>query len=275
MNETEPLVSAIITTHNRAGLLPRAIDSVISQSYSNIELIVVDDGSDDETPEVIEKYKERYSLIYIRNEQPAGAPAARNKGINAAKGKFIAGLDDDDEWREDRIEKLVEAYSEEYSCITSDAKMIYPKKEARWKKKKYIDLKTLLFTNQVGNQVLVSRKRLMHVGGFDENLKAAQDYDLWLRLCAEYGTVKNVQKPLQNIYMNHEQERITGRSFEGYLQFYEKHKSRMNHKQRKYQLYKIRRAQNKGTSFKDFFSSVPLFRWRKEFTHILMNKYWK
>ncbi len=275
MTSSNPLISAIITTHNRADLLPRALDSVIAQTYKNIELIVVDDGSSDNTPEVIQKYKEQYPLKYIQNKQSLGASAARNKGIEAASGKFITGLDDDDEWHEDRISELVAAYSDEYSCVTSDTKMIYPNGEVIWKKKKVIDLDTLLFTNQVGNQVLVRRNYLQEVGGFDENLSAAQDYDLWIRLCDVFGPVRNVQKPLQTIYENHQKERISNQAWKGYLQFYQKHKRRMNKKQRKYQLYKIQRAQRKRESIKEFLNFVPIRRYFKEVKRIIADWYWK
>lgn len=276
MKQFQPLISAVVTTHNRAGLLPRALDSVIRQSYSNLELVVVDDGSEDETREVVEKYQHKINLVYIRNRQSLGAPRARNKGIEATGGEFIAGLDDDDEWHEDRISELMSVYSDDYSCITSDTRMVYSKGEVVWKKKKVIDLSTLLFTNQVGNQVLARRERLLKVGGFDPNLSAAQDYDLWIRLCAEYGPVQNVQKPLQRIYMDHQENRITDQSsFKGYLQFYQKHKHRMNRKQRKYQLYNIRRAQGKQEGISEFFNWVPSQRYFKEAKRILADQLWK
>lgn len=291
MPTDKPLVSAVIPTRNRAHLLERALKSVIAQTYSPIEIIVVDDGSTDETPEVVQKYNEQHkvpssggdlgvgkkmAIIYIKNEQSTGAPAARNKGIRAAKGKFIAGLDDDDQWHEERICKLVAAYSDEYSCITSNTKMIYPNGQAVWRKKNVIDLNTLFYSNQVGNQVLALRDRLLEVGGFDESLKAAQDYDLWLRLCAKYGPVKNVPEPLQTIYMNHESERITdSSSFRGYLQFYQKHKHRMNQAQRRYQLYQIRRAQGKTERISEFFKWVPNWRYFKELKRILAGRLWK
>lgn len=264
MNE-RPLVSAVVTTHNRPELLKRALDSVAMQTYHNLELIVVDDGSQPSVQKVVEPYNEVLSVQYIRNEEAMGACHARNKGIQIASGKFIAGLDDDDAWDKDRIEVLVNAYSDEYACVTSDTVMVYPYKEAIWKKKKTIDLDTLLYSNQVGNQVLVRRNRLLAVGGFDPDLKAAQDYDLWIRLCQAYGPIKNVQQPLQTIYMDHEKERITDlTAFEGYLQFYAKHKHQFNIKQRKYQLYKIRRAQGKSQSLTEFLQWVPSFRYWKE-----------
>ena len=272
MVETKPLVSAILTTHNRAALLPRALDSMVAQTYENIELIVVDDGSTDATPDVIEKYQDHIAIEYIRNEESKGACRARNIGIEAASGLYVAGLDDDDAWHEKRIAELVEAHSEDVACVTSDTLMVYPNYEAPWHKRKLITLDKLLFTNLVGNQVLVRRNRIQEVGGFDEKLTAAQDYDLWVRLCDRFGPIRNVQKPLQTIYMDREEGRITGQSaYKGYLQFYKKHKYRMNHRQRKYQLYKIRRAQAKGESMAEFVSCVPPFRYWKELKRIGTN----
>lgn len=270
---TKPLVSAIITTHNRAKLLPRALDSVIVQTYDNLEIIVVDDGSTDQTPEVIAKYNEKIPIRYIRMEQSVGACKARNKGMEEASGVFVAGLDDDDKWHKDRIQEMLAVYDDKYAAVTSDTLMVHRKGEAHWKKKKVIDLDTLLYTNQVGNQVLARRDRVLEVGGVDPKLKAAQDYDLWIRLSEKFGPVRNVQKPLQTIYMDHEERRITNSSsFEGYLQFYQKHKGVMNKSQRKYQLYNIRRAQSKPLSAKEFLSCVPPFRYWSELKNEVANK---
>ena len=95
-----PLVSIIIPTHNRADLLPRAIKSVLSQSYTNYEIIVVDDGSSDNTAEIVQKCAPGTRYIYQEN---AGASTARNKGIELAKGEWIAFLDSDDEWLPDKL----------------------------------------------------------------------------------------------------------------------------------------------------------------------------
>lgn len=274
--DERPLVSAVVTTHNRPDMLIRALDSVAAQSYPNLELIVVDDGSEPAVRSKVDSYRELMPVQYIRNEQAKGACRARNRGFEAAAGMFIAGLDDDDRWHEDRITALVKAYSDEFACVTSDTLMVYPHKEMVWKKKKVIDLESLLFTNQVGNQVLVQRDRLSEVGGFDPDLKAAQDYDLWIRLCEAYGPIKNVRQPLQTIYLDHDGERITGHSsFEGYLQFYNKHKRKFNRAQRKYQLYNIRRAQGKPASQSEFFRFVPAFRYWKEIKRLLIRKFFE
>lgn len=272
--DPKSLVSAVITTHNRADLLPRALDSVIVQSYDKVEIVVVDDGSTDRTPEILHQYRERISLKSIRLEESLGAPRARNKGIEAASGEFVAGLDDDDKWHKDRVKALMAAYDDNYAAITSDTVMVHPNGEARWKKKKVIDLDTLLYTNQVGNQVLARRDRVLEVGGFDPDLQAAQDYDLWIRLCERYGPVRNIQKPLQTIYMDRQEGRITSTSsFRGYLQFYNKHKKKFNRQQRKYQLYNIRRAQQKPVTFSEFLSCVPPFRYWSEFKNEVAKKF--
>ncbi len=153
--------------------------------------------------------------------------------------------------------------------------MVYPNGEARWKKEKVIDLDTLLYTNQIGNQILTRRSRILEVGGFDPDLQAAQDYDLWIRLCEQYGPARNIQRPLQTIYMDRQEGRITSASFKGYLQFYNKHKKKFNRAQQKYQLYNIRRAQNKPVTFGEFLSCVPSFRYWSEFKNEVIKKLWK
>lgn len=262
----EPLVSAVITTKNRADLLPRALESVHRQSYSNIEIIVVDDGSTDDTAEVLKEFAAKHAIIQIHNETSQGACRARNQGIEAASGEFIAGLDDDDQWHPRRVELLLEAYRDDFSCVASDVELVYPNRTVTWKKEKLITYNDLLYSNQVGNQVLVKKERLQAVGGFDESLAAAQDYDLWLRLSNAFGPVRNVNKPLQKIYMQHGSGQIsnTKTQLNGYLSFYEKHKAEMNFAQQRYQLFNIRRVQGKVASFSEIFSWVPPSFWMKE-----------
>lgn len=274
MKKSKPLVSAIITTHNRADLLPRALKSVLGQTYNPLEIVVVDDASTDNTEEVVRGFQQKHEIRYIKNDTSQGPAETRNIGIRAATGKFVAGLDDDDEWHRDRVAEMVKAYSDEYSFVTTDTTMKFPNGQADWRKKKVIDLQTLLFTNQVGNQVLVLRDRMLEVGGFDTEMSAVEDYDLWVRLCAVYGPVRNVQQPLQTIYMDHQKERVTDREFKGYVEFYNKHKYRLNRAQRKYQLFKIRRAQGKPVDVAEFISWVPPFRYFDELKTLIAKRIW-
>ena len=274
MEDEKPLISAIITTHNRADLLPRALESVLAQTYSPLEIIVVDDASSDNTEEVVRDFQQEHDIRYIKNDTSRGPAEARNIGIRAATGKFIAGLDDDDEWHKARITEMVQVHSDEYAFVTTDTTMKFPNGQADWKKKKVIDLETLLFTNQVGNQVLAHRDRMLEVGGFDAEMSAVEDYDLWVRLCASYGPIRNVQKPLQTIYMDHQKARVTDREFRGYVEFYNKHKHRLSRAQKKYQMYKIRRAQRKPMGIGEFISCVPRFRYIDELKNVIAQKIW-
>jgi len=271
-----PLVSAVVTTHNRKDLLRPALDSVKAQTYQHLELVVVDDGSEESAKQVVHEYEDAFDrVVFHRNEVPKGACAARNKGIELANGVFIAGLDDDDEWMPERIQKLVNAYRDEDAFVTSDVLHIYPNRELVWKKDTLITLERLLYSNQVGNQGLIKKERLIEVGGFDESLSSAQDYDLWVRLCERYGPVRNVQEPLQKIHLEHEGEQITSPKNQliGYLQFYEKHKHLMSRDQKRYQLYMIRKAVGKANSLSDLIMWVPpKFLW-KEFKVFLLRKF--
>lgn len=273
--KSPPLVSAIITTKNRADLLPRALDSVLHQTYPNLEIIVVDDGSDDETPQIIKQYQKDHPIISIRNEISLGANKSRNLGIEKAQGEFVAGLDDDDEWHPDRISILLKHYDNNFACITSNDRLISSSRSVVWHKKKKVTLNDLLYSNQAGNQVLAKRERVLKAGGFDESLAAAQDYDLWIRLCEKFGPIKVVQKPLQNIYQERSVERISNpkTQFHGYLAVYKKHKEKMSREQRKYHLYNIRLAQGKVSSVFELIRWVPAKRLWKETKKWLADRY--
>lgn len=275
MNKNFPLVSAIVTTHNRSSLLKRALKSVVEQSYPNIELIVVDDGSEDDTKDTVKFFENRINLKYVHNKKALGACAARNIGIKKAQGIFVAGLDDDDIWHIDRLKTLYQEYSDDFAFITSDVIIQTEKNKHTWRKKSLLNLDDLLYSNQVGNQVLVKRERIIDVGGYDESLTSAQDYDLWIRLCHCYGPVKNVQKALQTVFEESNRNRITtnkAAKISGYISFYSKHKSKMSVDHRKYQLFLIRRKINKPISVKEFINFVPIEKYWKELKRLLFTK---
>lgn len=266
------LVSAIITTHNRADLLKRAILSVVKQTYKNIEIIVVDDGSTDHTPAVVKKLQDEYEIVYFRHEKSQGAPAARNLGIKKAKGLFIAGLDDDDEWLPERLEKMVEAYDDRWAYVTSDVFVQTKVRRYVNKAKKVIKLHDMLMYNLAGNQILTKKERLVELSGFDEDLKAAQDYDMFLRLNREYGAALNIQEPLQVVYTDHNYSMITEKADKGYYQFYLKHKELMNYDQRKYQLFVIKRSKQYQSLYA-IMKFVPLNMWFREVLFYLKHKF--
>ncbi len=191
----DPLVSVVIPTWNRASEIRGAIDSVLAQTHSRIELIVVDDGSTDDTPSVLASYGDR--IVAIRREN-AGVSAARNTGVRAAKGELLAFLDSDDTWTPDKIEKQVQllalagpgvvcCYSNSllargsgltHNCF--DFSLFDPPLERGilLNPAEIFLSRFLLFTQSL----LVPADVLRRVGPFDESLVVLEDRDLALRL---------------------------------------------------------------------------------------------
>lgn len=188
MNE---LVSVVIPTHNRADLLPRAIDSVLNQTYSNFEIIVVSDGSTDNTEEVVKSYSDKDSRIRFIGYSPArGGNIARNTGIEAAKGEYVAFLDDDDEWMPAKLEKQINVMESDnrIGLVYTGVNIIYVNEGLRYSfigESKGDLSKEILLDNHIGttSTVMVRKMILEETGAFDEKLKALQDFELWIRVC--------------------------------------------------------------------------------------------
>jgi len=270
--ENPPLVSIIIPTHDRKELLERAVNSVLDQTWRTTEIVVVDDASDDDTPKYLESLKQQYdSVLIIRNVTCRGAAVSRNIAIRHANGEYITGLDDDDYWRPTRIERLMEEFEEGFSAVCSYDRMVMDEREAVWKKPTMITLDDLLYYNRVGNQVLTRKEYIEKVGGYDEELPSAQDYDLWIRLVLEFGPVRTVTQPLQVVNMEEDRERITtsDKKIKGYEQCFKKHEKWMSRKHKKYQAYRLKMAAEESVSWVDLFRSVPPKLYVKEITRKL------
>ncbi len=194
-----PLVSAIIPTFNRMDTLTRSIRSVLDQTFKDIELIVVDDGSTDSTPELVRKMSG--SIVYLYQAHQ-GVSSARNRGIMASSGDLVAFLDSDDEWKPEKIEKQLQLYDgtdKDFICHTNELwmkhgqvvnqKKIHQKQGGRFFERA---LERCLISP---SSVMISRTLLDTVGYFDESLPAAEDYDLWLRITAFYS-VSFTDEPL-------------------------------------------------------------------------------
>jgi glycosyltransferase involved in cell wall biosynthesis len=197
------LVSVYIPTRNRRVLVERAIRSVLEQDYPELELLVVDDASTDETPSVLAAMAASDPrLVVFAHDRPMGAPAARNRAIAAAKGAFITGLDDDDYFEPTRLRRFVSAWKE----LESQGKMpscLYAQSvsmrggrpiwvSVRPNSVEYADLFT---QNVIGNQVFAPREHFIGAGLFDEQLPAWQDLDLFIRILLKYGTAHLVPIP--------------------------------------------------------------------------------
>lgn len=225
-----PKISVFIPTHNRALLLERSINSVLTQKYPNIELIVVDDGSSDNTWEILNSIDDKRVRIF-RNETPQGACAARNRAIKAATGDLITGLDDDDHFDEKRIVDLWEAYDPNYSFIFAkklSVRIFFLSPIVCIRRQ--VNVRQLLNYNIVGGFCLASTSKLKAIGGFDEELPALQDYDLWVRLLENFGPAKMVFSDTYIVDADHGGPRITNKSNRilAYQKFLKKHAYHMS-----------------------------------------------
>ncbi|MBA7515277.1 Undecaprenyl-phosphate 4-deoxy-4-formamido-L-arabinose transferase [subsurface metagenome] len=215
MRDEKPKVSVIIPTYNRAHLIGRAVQSVLNQTYQDFEIIVVDDGSMDDTEEVINEFQEQDKRIrYIRYEKNKGAAAARNTGIKASRGEYIAFQDSDDEWFPEKLNesmRIITGHKDidfifSYGKIIKNKKIIGDVGKAHWvnnTSKKEVVIK-LFMGNFIPTQgVLVKKEKIIKVGGFDESFPSASDHELWLRLIP-ICNIYFIDKPLFNLYFSDE-----------------------------------------------------------------------
>jgi glycosyltransferase involved in cell wall biosynthesis len=186
------LVSVITPTYNRAGFLAEAILSVLSQSYEDFELIIVDDGSLDNTRSVVEPFlsDKRVRYLYQKNQ---GQSVARNFALIQSRGAFIGFLDSDDTWRFDKLEKQMALFSAfpdvdivhgDEATISEQGSVISLKNMTRYSGR---ITRELLADNSVSiATALVKRRCFDEMGGFDVTVGVADDYELWLRFSARY-----------------------------------------------------------------------------------------
>lgn len=189
------MVSVVIPTYNRASIVSMAIDSVLAQTYRDLEVIVVDDGSTDETPALLAAYGDR---IRVLRQENAGPAIARNRGIAAARGELVAFLDSDDTWLPRKLERqvaLLDRVGDAVPCCLCNCQVQYQDgsttstftiadtipscAEGVWLNPAAVLLTRFVLFNQA---VLIRRSALEQAGAFDEKLRFAEDYDLPLRL---------------------------------------------------------------------------------------------
>jgi len=189
----DPTVSVIIPTYNRAHLVGRAIRSVLNQTYQDFEIIVVDDGSTDNTEEVVKSFNDP-RIRYIRHEENRGGSAARNTGIRAARGEYIAFLDDDDYWLPTKLDKQVQVAKKSSPSVGMiytglafiEVKINKVVKIFRPQYRGKLTLEEMFAWTAPTPTMLVRKECLNAVGGFDEKLPRYQDPDLGVRLAQEF-----------------------------------------------------------------------------------------
>lgn len=236
-------VGIYMPTHNRVDLLKKAIESILCQTYQDFKLIIVDDGSEDSTQQFLDSLSDP-RINYIRHEKPLGACSARNTAIEALDTELITGLDDDDEFLPNRLERLLDVYSEDFSFVCSGYYWDYGvHKKALFAKNKQVTLSDAIDLSHCSNQILVKRERVLAVGGYDVNIPALQDYDLWIRLIAKFGDAFRIGEPLYVVNSDNNIEHISSvkNKLKAITIFEEKHESLMSTRHRKnFDFYKKR-----------------------------------
>jgi glycosyltransferase involved in cell wall biosynthesis len=189
--------------------LPRAIDSVLAQSRKADEIIVIDDGSTDETQQIINTQYPQVKLISQANQ---GVSAARNAGIKNAKGNWICLLDSDDSWQADKLEKQIQIFADnpEYLiCHTNETWYrngeILNQKKKHEKRGGYIFQHCLPLCAISPSSVMINKQLFNDVGFFDESFIACEDYDMWLRICRKYP-VLFIDEALTNKFGGHDDQ---------------------------------------------------------------------
>lgn len=222
IEEQSPFVSVILPTYNRSAELGKAMQSVLDQTYQNLELIVVSDGSTDETEQVVKGFTDP-RVRYVRSEKNGGLAYARNLGIREAKYDLLAFHDDDDLWKAEKLQKQVDAliHSDEktgfcycemsYIMLDGQTVHIVPRREISAVRKSGFLYPELLRRNFIGGPTLLIRRECLEkTGCFDENLAIFEDWDMVLRLSKHYNAVF-VAEPLYD-YLEHEKSLTTDRS---------------------------------------------------------------
>ena len=189
---TMPLVSVIIPSFNRVQPLMRAVDSVLAQSWSNLEIIVVDDGSTDNSAELLYN-RFGSSIRLLRLPRNHGVSYARNRGIELSRGSFIAFLDSDDLWQPEKIERQLAFMQAESNILISQTEEIWIRNGKRVNPCKHHQKPSgLIFAECLPlcvvspSAVMMRRCFFAQIGHFDETLPACEDYDLWLRTACRY-----------------------------------------------------------------------------------------
>jgi glycosyltransferase involved in cell wall biosynthesis len=210
------LVSIYLPTKNREALLRRAVESVLTQSYATLELIVVDDGSTDGTRSYLDTVRTADSRIrVIRNETSLGAPLSRNLAILDARGEFITGLDDDDYFHPQRVSAFVgewqlhERIGEHFSCLFSQDLTERGSERLASFRAGSVRWEDLFFSNVIGNQIFTRRETLIAAGLFDQEMPAWQDLDLFIRVLKRSGPAKLVDAVLYYMNMDPRPDRIS------------------------------------------------------------------
>lgn len=210
-------VSVVIPTYNRAALLPRAMRSVLGQTFAGLELIVVDDAGEDGSADVAERCTDPRVRV-VRLARNGGVSRALNEGIAVARGELVAFLGDDDEWLPELLERLVarlDNNGDAFSLVYSNAYVEPPpaadpaRRPPRLPEGDVLDDLLGGTMHLFASACLVRRSALLDFGGFDETIRQGEDTDLWLRMASASHQFAVVREPLAVIHRGHRVDQLT------------------------------------------------------------------
>jgi len=226
-----PAVSVIIPTYNRADILPRAINSILGQTYRDLDIIIIDDGSSEDIQSILQSI-ESGKITLIKHTENRGIAASRNAGIRASDSKYIALLDNDDEWLPEKLEKQIKllntapaktAISDTgFINIIKNKEYFVPAFEQRNKNGNiYRNIISKHFI--LPSTILIKRECFLSTGMLDENIPVFDDWDYFFRILKEYG-IKSINEPL--IRRHHHNDNVSSKIdivLTGYSRLVEKH----------------------------------------------------
>lgn len=197
------MISIVIPTYNRASTLKRCIKSLLDQTYSDFEIIIVDDNSNDNSEAIIKSINDP-RIKYLKHKKNLGANAARNTGIKSAVGELIAFQDSDDEWLKNKLEIQIKALNESKADIVASSfirhmdgkKTILPKENINDEEIS----NTILYKNCVSTQTILGKAKCFKDNEFDDRLPRFQDWELIIRLSRQYK-IHFIKQPLANVYV--------------------------------------------------------------------------
>lgn len=191
---SNPKITIQICTYNRAHFIKQAIDSALSQTFKDFEILIMDDKSTDNTAEIIQPYLNDSRIKYIQNEKNLGITKNRNKALSLSQGEYIAVLDSDDYWTDNtKLQKQVDFLDKNSDYILVGTKIIIVDennnliKKVNYPVNNFIIKKLLLIKNLFcHSSVMYRKKEIIDLGSYDENLRIWEDYDLWLKIGLKY-----------------------------------------------------------------------------------------
>ena len=204
-----PVISVVICSYNRAAYLPKSINSVLSQSFKDFEIIIVDDASSDNTSEVVAEIAKKDARVkYFKNEQNLGISKSRNRGVSLSGGEYIAMLDSDDYWIDNnKLQKQLELLGTDKIALVGTGIILVNENGEELKKDIFnIDDSSIrskiLSKNQFAQSSILFIKSVFNeCGGYDESLVVCEDLDLWLRFGQKYNFA-NLPEPM-TAYLMH------------------------------------------------------------------------